>query len=118
VHQAFRATSLPSDLTSSPGWKSSLAFLEGLEFDIYIPSMRLAIEYQGVQHFKPISRFGGEEAFIALQRRDARKRSLAARHKIRLYEWHYEKPISEKNVREIIEIHAIRLSGCEANSPS
>lgn len=28
--------------------------------DFYIPSLNLAIEYNGIQHYKPVERFGGE----------------------------------------------------------
>ena len=38
-------------------------WLEGQEFDIYIPELKLAIEYMGEQHYKPVDYFGGEEAF-------------------------------------------------------
>lgn len=77
-------------------------FLEGLEFDIFIPSLKMGIEYQGVQHYKPVTRFGGEDGFNRLQARDARKRLLAASNGIFLHEWHYEKPITEGMVREIV----------------
>ena len=36
--------------------------------DLYIPSLRTAIEYQGIQHYLPVEFFGGEEALT--QRRD------------------------------------------------
>jgi very-short-patch-repair endonuclease len=32
-----------------------------LQFDFYIPSKNLAIEYDGIQHFKPVKKFGGDE---------------------------------------------------------
>ncbi|RAP43578.1 MAG: hypothetical protein BZ136_09515, partial [Methanosphaera sp. rholeuAM74] len=31
------------------------------ELDIFIPKLKLAIEYDGIQHFKPIEAWGGEE---------------------------------------------------------
>ena len=44
--------------------------------DIYIPQYNIGIEYQGIQHYKPVDYFGGEEAFLKGQERDARKRRL------------------------------------------
>ena len=78
-------------------------FLEGLEFDIYVPSLKLAIECQGVQHYKPVERFGGEQGFHRLRERDARKRMLALQCGIHLHEWHFETPITEEAVRDITE---------------
>ena len=31
--------------------------------DFYIPSKNIAIECQGIQHFRPIEKFGGEKEF-------------------------------------------------------
>jgi hypothetical protein len=38
--------------------------------DIFFPERRIAIEYQGAQHDRPIDFFGGIEAYEATQRRD------------------------------------------------
>jgi hypothetical protein len=45
-------------------------------FDIFIPELNIAIEYQGMQHQKPVEYFGGETAFKKGQERDARKKRL------------------------------------------
>lgn len=34
-----------------------------LPFDFYLPYYNTCIEYDGVQHFKPIDYFGGEKEF-------------------------------------------------------
>lgn len=47
--------------------------LGGLELDFYLPDYKIAIECQGIQHFKPIEFFGGEKAFNILQENDRRK---------------------------------------------
>ncbi|HBB9485894.1 Uncharacterised protein [Escherichia coli] len=41
-----------------------------LPFDFYIPELNLLIEYDGIQHFKPIEYFGGEEGLAEQQRND------------------------------------------------
>ena len=44
-----------------------------LPFDFYLPQYNLIIEYDGEQHFKPISVFGGEDAFWTTVTHDAIK---------------------------------------------
>lgn len=48
-----------------------------LSYDFYIPKYNILIEYDGVQHFKPIDVFGGEEYFKIQQEHDKRKRKYA-----------------------------------------
>lgn len=54
-----------------------------LELDIYIPELKLALEYQGEQHYKYIERFfhkkSGEAGFKSQQKRDELKKKLAKR---------------------------------------
>lgn len=44
--------------------------------DIYFKNENIGIEYQGAQHSRPVSLFGGVEGFIRAQERDQRKREL------------------------------------------
>lgn len=53
------------------------AWLGNQRFDIYLPDYNIAIEYQGIQHFKPIDYFGGEQGFLNTQKRDERKLNLS-----------------------------------------
>lgn len=48
----------------------SLRDKKPLPIDFLIPSLRMAIEYDGPQHFEAIDWFGGEEALAETQRRD------------------------------------------------
>jgi len=52
--------------------------------DIYIPQIKLAIEFQGEQHFEPIDFFGGEESFKNTVERDTRKQKLCKKNKCEL----------------------------------
>jgi len=56
---------------------ASPPFLGRQHYDVYMPELKVALEYQGEQHFKPIPFFGGEVGFIETQKRDKRKRKLS-----------------------------------------
>jgi hypothetical protein len=51
-----------------------------LEIDIWFPDIKLAIEYDGKQHFMPNAFFGGEEELKDTQLRDQSKNELIAKH--------------------------------------
>lgn len=70
------------------------AFLGMQSIDIHVPELELAIEYQGQQHYEPVSLFGGQEGLELTRTRDARKRSRLARHGVRLLEWRYDVAIT------------------------
>ena len=55
--------------------------LDGLEVDIAIPSLKLAIEWNGVIHFKPIY---GDEGLRKAQTNDAKKKQLSNEKDINL----------------------------------
>lgn len=57
-----------------------------LSYDLYLSKYRIAIEYQGEQHFKPIDYFGGQEAFDDLVRRDRLKKELSIANDVKLVE--------------------------------
>ena len=52
--------------------------------DILIPDKQVAVEYQGSQHDQPVDWFGGEQAFKATKRRDAKKLRLCKKNSVRL----------------------------------
>ena len=81
----------------SPDW------LGQQRIDVYVPSINLAIEYQGQQHYEPIEFFGGAKSFHQTQERDKRKKSLCKKNGVKLYEWHYSKPVSENAVSELLK---------------
>lgn len=75
--------------------------------DIYIPSLKIGLEYQGEQHYRPISLFGGEEQFEHRKILDETKKSLCKENGVRLIEWKYDENISVvllgKKIKEALE---------------
>lgn len=64
-----------------------------LSYDFYLPNEKILIEFQGKQHYKPVSAYGGEEQFNIQQEHDRRKRQYAKDNNIKLLEiayWDFE----------------------------
>lgn len=55
-----------------------------LRFDFYIDSLNVCIEFQGVQHYKPISHFGGYARYNAQLKKDNIKVEFCKKNNIRL----------------------------------
>jgi hypothetical protein len=70
--------------------------------DIWIPSLSVAIEYQGVQHFRSIEFFGGDEGFRRNQERDNKKRALCKKNQTRLLEIAYDHDIDDATLKQLI----------------
>ncbi len=70
--------------------------------DLYIPSIRTAIEYQGIQHFLPVAFFGGEDALAGRHELDLRKKQLCEENQVRLIEWPYTEEPTDRNVQRMI----------------
>ena len=62
--------------------------------DIYVPELRLAVEYQGQQHYEPVALFGGEMGFQLARARDDKKHALLAANNVELLRWRYDVPIT------------------------
>lgn len=114
-------TELTADGTIRPKWKHELSLFQAIRkrhpdtlyqyrpdwlgrqsLDLYIPSLKTAIEYQGIQHYMPIDFFGGEDALAARQELDRQKRQLCEANGVRLIEWPYSCEPTDKNVREAL----------------
>lgn len=60
-------------------------------YDIYIPSKKIAIEYQGEQHFKPVDYFGGKDSYKRQHKLDKEKKIKSKEHGITLLYFTYNK---------------------------
>lgn len=76
------------------------SWLSPQSLDIFIPSISLAIEYQGAQHYEPVSFFGGEEALRKRRALDEKKRIKCRQNDVSLIEWSYHEPISIRLLEE------------------
>jgi hypothetical protein len=66
---------------------------------LFSPAKRLAIEYQGIQHFEPVKHWGGEEALARVQERDKRKRDACTAVGIKVIYFTYEEELSNELVK-------------------
>ena len=78
-------------------------WLERQELDIFVPSLNLAVEYQGEQHFEPINAWGGEEALEKTRQRDEIKRRKCKEKGIKLIYFDHTMELTEKFVARQLE---------------
>lgn len=81
----------------SPDW------LGRQRYDIFLPTQKIAIEYNGAQHYVPIEAWGGDEALRLNQERDRRKATLSSQNGVRILIWHHDRPINSETVSEFVE---------------
>lgn len=79
--------------------------LEGLELDVWIPELRVGIEYQGQQHYQAIRHWGGEEGLAQRQANDRRKRSLCKRLGYTLIEFRHDEDLSEATIQSRLKAY-------------
>ena len=78
-------------------------YKKALPFDFYIPSTNTLIEFDGLQHTKPVEFFGGIEAFKETQIRDSIKTNYAKSNDITLVR------ISYTQSQDIIKEEILKL---------
>lgn len=78
---------------TSPSW------LNRQRFDVYIPELNLAIEYQGKQHYITVDLFGGEEGLKRTKQRDKEKLQLSKANGVEIIYFSYKENITEKLVQ-------------------
>ena len=74
-----------------------------MSYDIYICGLRIAIEYQGKQHFEPVQYFGGEKSFKQQQERDKLKAQRSKENGVKLIYVNYWEDITMDSIRKKIE---------------
>ena len=68
----------------------SCYFINKLKFDFYLPELNTCLEYDGIQHYKPIDFFGGKKEFDKVKKRDKIKNEWCEKNKIRLIRISYK----------------------------
>lgn len=71
-----------------------------MSYDVYICGLKVAIEYQGIQHFEPIDYFGGAENHETQVERDKLKMKLSKENGVHLVYVNYWEDITPILIRE------------------
>lgn len=79
-----------------------------LSLDFFLPEQNIAIECQGLQHFKPINFFGGVEKYLSQVINDEDKRKKCIENNIKLI---YFSNLKEQNV--ITDLNKIKKIICD-----
>lgn len=72
-----------------------------LIFDFYLPELNTLIEYDGMQHFKPIKHFGGDKTLNKQIINDLIKDQYCDYNTIKLIRWDYLDNIKKINLKEL-----------------
>lgn len=68
--------------------------------DFYLPKYNIIIEYNGIQHYEPIERFGGDKILNDIKDRDNRKKQLCIERNITMINIPY---LKYNNIEEILK---------------
>lgn len=75
-----------------------------LKFDFYLIDYNMCIEYDGIQHFRPIDHFGGYESFLKTKENDNIKEEYCIKNNIILKRIPYNQKLDYKLNKIISEI--------------
>ena len=75
-------------------------WLKPQHLDVFVPSRKLAFEYQGKQHLEAVDFFGGQESFESTVNRDRLKAQKCKAKGIILIPWLYTEPIDRPILME------------------
>jgi len=68
-----------------------------LPFDFYLTNKKICIEYDGVQHYKPVKIFGGDKSFLRVKKNDKLKNIYCEQKGIKLIRIPYT--MNDKNIK-------------------
>ena len=85
------------------------AWLAGLELDVFVPHAKLALEYQGQQHYEPVELWGGQEALEAQQKRDALKAARCKQEGVVLLEVRFDDPLTHDFLESLIQVAGVEV---------
>ncbi|MDR3561962.1 MAG: hypothetical protein P4N59_11085 [Negativicutes bacterium] len=71
-------------------------------YDVWIPDLKVAVEYHGEQHFVANAFFGGEAAFRKNLERDNRKRVLSMENGVRLVEVRFDQKMPDEELVRLV----------------
>ena len=74
-----------------------------LKFDFYLPDFNACVEFDGIQHFKPVEHFGGEETFKEQQIKDNIKNEFCIKNSMKLLRIPYTIKLEDKNLYRIFQ---------------
>ena len=93
-----------NNIANEPQCDSDIFEWLGLQsLDFYLPDYNVAIECQGIQHFQPIEKWGGEETFKLIQERDARKFDKCKEHSIPILYYTKDRPNEFYNDKSVFK---------------
>lgn len=72
---------------------------------MWVPELRLGIEYQGEQHYEAIKHWGGDEGLAKRQSNDRKKRALCKQLGYTLIEFRFDEELTESTVHSRLKRH-------------
>lgn len=74
-----------------------------LSYDVYICGLKIAIEYQGKQHYEPVECFGGYENYLKQNERDKIKAEKSRQNGVKLIYINYWEDITPTLIKDKVE---------------
>ncbi len=74
--------------------------LQRLELDIWLPEIKVGIEYQGEQHYQVVEHWGGKEGLEKRIQNDKKKKRICKQLGYKLIEFKYSEDLTEELVKK------------------